>query len=434
MDPLWVATGILVATYLAIMLDRVNRAVVAVLGACLAILLGLLTQEQAIAGVDFNTLMLLAGMMLIVGITRRTGLFEYIAIWAAKRVRAHPAGVLALMALVTAVFSMLLDNVTTVLLTVPVTLAITKRLKVEPYPFLLTQVIASNTGGTATLIGDPPNIMIGSQVGLGFDQFLLHMAPAVVLVIMAQAILGHFVWARPLTATAQDRARVMAMDERKEIKDRGLLIRSLSVLAAVVAAFLSARLTGLEPGTIAMAGAAVLLMMDVWGRTPEEQTHHVHNSLSELEWVTLLFFAGLFVIVAGAEHAGLLDRLGRLLVAGTGGNLATTALTILWASAVLSAIVDNIPFVATMIPLVQGLAPDFGGEAALLPLWVALSLGACIGGNGTLIGASANITVAGIAERNGVRFSFARYTRSAVGLTILSIAICHVYIYLRYLR
>ena len=433
-DPLWVATGILVATYLAIMLDRVNRAVVAVLGACLAILLGLMTQEEAIAGVDFNTLMLLAGMMLIVGITRRTGLFEYVAIWAAKRVRAHPAGVLALMALVTAVFSMLLDNVTTVLLTVPVTLAVTKQLKVDPYPFLLTQVVASNTGGAATLIGDPPNIMIGSQVGLGFDQFLFHMAPAVVLVILAQAGIGHFVWARPLRAAAEDRARVMAMDERAEIKDPRLLVRSLVVLAGVVVAFLSARRIGLEPGTIAMTGAALLLLMECWGRTPEDQTHHVHSSLSELEWVTLLFFAGLFVIVTGAEHAGLLDRLGRWLIVATGGDLTTTVLAVLWASAVLSAIVDNIPFVATMIPLVQGLSPDFGGEAGLLPLWVALSLGACIGGNGTLIGASANITVAGIAERHGMRFSFARYTRSAVGLTILSIAICHAYIYLRYLR
>jgi len=416
------------------MLDRVNRAVVAVLGACLAIVLGLMTQEEAIAGVDFNTLMLLAGMMLIVGITRRTGLFEYVAIWAAKRVRAHPAGVLALMALVTAVFSMLLDNVTTVLLTVPVTLAVTKQLKVDPYPFLLTQVLASNTGGAATLIGDPPNIMIGSQVGLGFDQFLLHMAPAVVLVILAQAGIGHFVWASPLRAAPEDRARVMAMDERAEIKDAPLLVRSVVVLAGVVVAFLAARRIGLEPGTIAMTGAALLLLTECWGGTPEEQTHHVHSSLSELEWVTLLFFAGLFVIVTGAEHAGLLDRLGRWLIAATGGDLTTTVLAVLWASAVLSAIVDNIPFVATMIPLVQGLSPDFGGEAGLLPLWVALSLGACIGGNGTLVGASANITVAGIAERHGIKFSFARYTRSAVGLTILSIAICHAYLYLRYLR
>ncbi len=433
-DPLWIATGLLILTYVAIMTDRVNRAVIAVLGACLAILLGLLSQEQAIAGVDFNTLMLLAGMMLIVGITRRTGLFEYVAIWSAKRVRAHPGGVLALMALVTALFSMLLDNVTTVLLTVPVTLAITRELKVDPYPFLLTQVIASNTGGTATLIGDPPNIMIGSQVGLGFDQFLVHMAPAVVIIIVVQAALGHFIWARPFSATAEDRARVMAMDERAELKDIPLLVRSLGVLAAVITTFLLARRIGLEPGTIAMTGAAVLLLMDCWGRTPEEQTHHVHSSLSDLEWITLLFFAGLFVIVAAAEHAGLLERLGGWLVAATGGNLTTTALAILWASAVISAIVDNIPFVATMIPLVQGLAPEFGGEAALLPLWVALSLGACIGGNGTLVGASANITVAGIAERHGVRFTFARFTRSAAGLTILSVAICHAYIYLRYLR
>ncbi len=433
LDPLWVATAILVLSYAAIMADRINRAVVAGLGACLAIILGVLSQEQAIEGVDFNTLMLLAGMMLIVGITRRTGVFEYVAIWSAKRVRAHPAGVLALLALVTAVFSMLLDNVTTVLLIVPVTLAVTRVLKVDPYPFLVSQVMASNTGGTATLIGDPPNIMIGSQVGLGMDVFLIHMGPAVLVMMLVQAVIGHFVWARPLHASREDRAKVMAMDEKAEIKDRPLLVRSLAVLAVVILAFLFARLLALEPGTIAMAGAVVLLFLDCWGRTPEEQTHHVHSSMSELEWITLLFFAGLFVIVAGAEHAGLLSLLGERLIEATGGDFATTVLAVLWASAVLSAVVDNIPFVATMIPMLLGLAPRFGGEEAILPLWVALSLGACIGGNGTLIGASANITVAGIAERNGVKFGFMRYTRSAVALTLVSVAICHVYLVVRYL-
>jgi Na+/H+ antiporter NhaD/arsenite permease-like protein len=265
------------------------------------------------------------------------------------------------------------------------------------------------------------------------DQFLIHMAPAVVVMMVVQGAIGHFVWGRPLHAAPEDRARVMAMDERAEIKDRPLLVRSLAVIGVVVTAFLLARFIGLEPGTIAMAGAAVLLLLDCWGRTPEEQTHHVHNSMSELEWITLLFFAGLFVIVAGAEHAGLLAWLGEKLVQATGGDFATTVLAVLWGSAILSAIVDNIPFVATMIPLLMGLATSFGGEEAIFPFWVALSLGACIGGNGTLIGASANITVAGIAERNGVRFGFMRYTRSAVLLTLLSVAICHVYIVVRYL-
>jgi Na+/H+ antiporter NhaD/arsenite permease-like protein len=433
LSPLWIATAILFLCYAAIMVDRVNRAVVAVLGACLAIILGILSQEQAIQGVDFNTLMLLAGMMLMVGITRRTGVFEFVAIWSAKRVRAHPGGVLALLALVTAVFSMLLDNVTTVLLIAPVTLAVTRALKVDPFPFLFSQVVASNTGGTATLIGDPPNIMIGSQAGLGMDQFLVHMAPVVVVLMLVQSAVGHFVWGRPLHAAPEDRARVMAMDAKAEIRDRPLLRRCLIVLAGVVTAFLFARRLGLEPGTIAMTGAAMLLLLDCWGKSPEEQTHHVHSSLSELEWVTLLFFAGLFVIVAGAENAGLLALLGRKLLDATGGDFATTVLAVLWVSAFVSAFIDNIPFVATMLPLLKGMAPMFGGDASLLPLWVALSLGACIGGNGTLIGASANITVAGIAERNGVRFSFMRYTRSAAGLTLLSVAICHIYIVVRYL-
>jgi len=430
---LWIATAILLLTYVAIMMDRINRAIVAVMGACLVIVLGLLTQDGAIEGVDFNTLMLLAGMMLIVGITRRTGVFEFVAIWSAKRVKARPAGVLALLALVTAVFSMFLDNVTTVLLIAPVTLAVTRVLKVDPYPFLLTQIIASNTGGTATLIGDPPNIMIGSQVGLQMNWFLFHVTPVILVIIAAQAMIGHLVWARSLHAAPLDRARVMAMDERDELQDKPLLARSLAVLACVVLAFLFANRLGLEPGTIALTGAATLLLLDCWGRSTEEQTHHVHSSLSELEWVTLLFFAGLFVIVAGAKEAGLLSRLGNGLMEVTGGDFRATVLAVLWASAFLSALVDNIPFVATMIPLLQGLAPRFGGDEALLPLWVALSLGACIGGNGTLIGASANITVAGIAERNGVKFSFLRYTRSAAGLTLVSIAICHVYLVLRYL-
>jgi Na+/H+ antiporter NhaD/arsenite permease-like protein len=275
--------------------------------------------------------------------------------------------------------------------------------------------------------------MIGSQVGLGMGQFLIHMAPAVLIVMAAQAAIGHFVWARPFRARAEDRAKVMAMDERAEIRDRPLLARSMMILGGVILGFLFAHDLGLEPGTIALTGASVLLLMDCWGRSPQEQAHHVHNSLSELEWITLLFFAGLFVIVAGAEEAGLLSRLGEGLIDLTGGDFRTTVLAVLWASALLSALVDNIPFVATMIPLLQGLAPLFGGAEALLPLWVALSLGACIGGNGTLVGASANITVAGIAERNGVKFGFGRYTRSAAGLTVVSIAVCHLYLVIRYL-
>ena len=434
LDPLWVSTVLLVLAYVTIMTDRLNRAVVALLGAGLMIVTGILSQDEAIRGVDFNTIGLLAGMMLIVGITRRSGVFEYVAIWSAKVVKANPAGVLALLSIVTAVFSAFLDNVTTVLLIVPVTFAICRELKVPPYPFLFNQIIASNIGGTATLIGDPPNIIIGSAANLAFDQFVVHLAPVIVVVLAVQVLITHLVWGRKLHAAPEDRARVMAMDERAAITDWKLLKQALAVLAAVIVAFVVARFIGLLPATIAMFGAAVLLLLDSHGRTSEEQTHHVHGRLSELEWITLFFFIGLFILVAGVERAGLLDILARKLVAATGGEMTTMAFTVLWASAILSAIIDNIPFVATMIPVIKDMAPVFGGAEHLMPLWWALALGACLGGNGSLIGASANLIVAGTAERQGVPFKFRTFTMTAFPLMLISVAISHVYLWLRYLR
>ena len=434
LDPLWVSTVLLVLAYVTIMTDRLNRAVVALLGAGLMIVTGILSQDEAIRGVDFNTIGLLAGMMLIVGITRRSGVFEYVAIWSAKAVKANPAGVLALLSIVTAVFSAFLDNVTTVLLIVPVTFAICRELKVPPYPFLFNQIIASNIGGTATLIGDPPNIIIGSAANLAFDQFVVHLAPVIVVVLAVQVLITHLIWGRKLHAAPEDRARVMAMDERAAITDWKLLKQALAVLAAVIVAFVVARFIGLLPATIAMFGAAVLLLLDSHGRTSEEQTHHVHGRLSELEWITLFFFIGLFILVAGVERAGLLDILARKLVAATGGEMTTMAFTVLWASAILSAIIDNIPFVATMIPVIKDMAPVFGGAEHLMPLWWALALGACLGGNGSLIGASANLIVAGTAERQGVPFKFRTFTMTAFPLMLISVAISHVYLWLRYLR
>jgi Na+/H+ antiporter NhaD/arsenite permease-like protein len=434
LDPLWVSTILLVAAYLVIMSDRVNRAVVALLGAGLMIVTGVLSQDEAIRGVDFNTIGLLAGMMLLVGITRRSGVFEYLAIWSAKRVKASPAGVLALLSIVTAVVSAFLDNVTTVLLIVPVTFAICRELKVPVYPYLFNQIIASNIGGTATLIGDPPNIIIGSAANLAFDQFAVHLTPVILVVLAVQVLITHLIWGRKLHAAPEDRARVMAMDERAAITDWKLLKQSMTVLGIVVVTFVVARFIGLMPATIAMFGAAILLLLDTHGRTSEEQTHHVHGRLSELEWITLFFFVGLFILVTGVERAGLLAILARKLVAVTGGDMTTTAIAILWASAILSAFIDNIPFVATMIPVIKGMAPTFGGAEQLLPLWWALSLGACLGGNGTLIGASANLTVAGIAERRGVPFKFKTYTKTAFPLMLISVAISHVYLWLRYLR
>jgi Na+/H+ antiporter NhaD/arsenite permease-like protein len=433
MNAMLVAVGVLVATYAGVMSEKLNRSIVALLGALLMIFLGILTQEQAINGIDFNTIGLLVGMMIIVSITRKCGVFEYLAVWSAKLVKASPAGILAMLAAVTAFLSAALDNVTTVLLIVPVTLVITERLKVNPYPFLFSQIIASNIGGTATLIGDPPNILIGTQVGLSFNEFVVNLTPVILIVLVVHVISIHLIWGRGMKAAPEAMAKVMAFDEKEAITDHRLLKQSLGVLTLIIGAFVSSRFIGLEVGAIGMGGATVLMLLDNFGKSAEHQTQNVTKVFGEVEWITIFFFLGLFMVIAGVEHTGVLRLLADKLVEVTGGDLEVTGLGIMWASAVLSAIVDNIPFVATMIPMIKAMAPTFGGPEGLMPLWWALSLGACLGGNGTLIGASANLTVAGIAERNGIPFRFLTYTRFAFPLVVIHVAICHVYLLWRYI-
>ena len=432
LDPLWVSTILLVLIYGVIVTEKINRAIVALVGAGVMVLVGVMDQEEALEGVDWNTIGLLAGMMILVSISRRSGIFQYLAIWSAQTARARPAGILMLLQVTTAVLSALLDNVTTVLLIVPVTLAITKELKVPPYPFLFAEIFASNIGGTATLIGDPPNILIGSLVGLDFNAFVYHLTPVVIVVLLVQTAMIHAVWGRQLRSDADARARVMEMIPREAIMDRLLLKQSLAVFSVVVIAFVLARPLGLEPATIAMSGAAVLMLLDNWAHHNEKATANIHQTFGDVEWIVIFFFIGLFIIVHGVEVGGLLNLLGDQLVAATGGDLALTGYAILWASAILSSIVDNIPFVATMIPLIKSVAPAYGGPDAILPLWWCLSLGACLGGNGTLIGASANLTVAGYAERNGVPFSFLTYSLYAFPMMLVSIAIAHLYVWWRY--
>ncbi len=432
LDAMWVSTCILAITYAVIMSEKVNRAIVALVGAGVMILVGVLNQEQAIKGIDWNTIGLLTGMMILVSISRRSGMFQYLAVWSAQAAKAHPAGILLLLQVTTAVLSALLDNVTTVLLIVPVTLAICKTLEVPAYPYLFAEIFASNIGGTATLIGDPPNILIGSQVGLTFNQFVYHLAPIVVVIMAVQVVMIHVLWGKYLKATPESEARVMAMDANETIQDWLLLKQSLAVLTLVMIAFVFARQLHLEPATIAMFGAAVLMLLDNWAHHSEKAAHNVHSTFGDVEWITIFFFIGLFVVVHGVEAGGLLHLLADMLVQATGGNMAHAGYAILWASAVLSAIVDNIPFVATMIPLIKSMAPAYGGPDNILPLWWCLSLGACLGGNGTLIGASANLTVAGIGERNGVPFKFITYSLYAFPMMLISIAIAHVYVWWRY--
>jgi Na+/H+ antiporter NhaD/arsenite permease-like protein len=432
LDPMWVSTCILAITYAVIMSEKINRAIIALVGAGAMIIIGVLDQEEAIRGIDFNTIGLLTGMMILVSISRRSGMFQYLAVWSAKMAKAHPAGILLLLQITTAVLSAFLDNVTTVLLIVPVTLAVCKTLEVPAYPYLFAEIFASNIGGTATLIGDPPNILIGSQVGLSFNDFVYHLTPIIAVIMIVQAIMIHLLWGKDLKASPEAEARVMAMKPAESIEDWRLLKQSLAVLTLVMIGFVLARPLHLEPATIAVFGAAVLMLLDNWAHHSEKAAHNVHATFGDVEWITIFFFIGLFVVVHGVEVGGLLTLLASKLVAATGGNMAHAGYAILWASAVLSAIVDNIPFVATMIPLIKNMAPAYGGAEHIQPLWWCLSLGACLGGNGTLIGASANLTVAGIGERNGVPFKFVTYTLYAFPMMLVSVGISHLYVWWRY--
>jgi Na+/H+ antiporter NhaD/arsenite permease-like protein len=428
-----IAVPIMVATYILVIVDRVDRSVLALLGGGAMILAGVLNQDQAIAGIDFNTIGLLTGMMVLVAISRRSGVFEYLAVWAAQAVRASPMGLLASLAVVTAVLSALLDNVTTVLLIAPVTISITRRLGVAPFPFLLAEVLASNFGGTATLIGDPPNILIGSAAGLTFNDFVVHLLPVVVVVMVVQVAVMHLVWGRGMASSAVARAEIMSLRPAASITDVRLLRHSGAVGALVLLGFTTARMTGLEPGSVALIGAAALMLLENLAHPREAQFEHISATYGEVDWITIFFFVGLFIVVKGVEVTGALGWLAHEVTSATQGNLMLTVFAVLWVSAIASAIIDNIPFVAAMIPVIHAMAPQFGGEHAILPLWLALSLGACFGGNGTLIGASANLTVAGIAQREGIGFGFGAFTRRALPLTVVSVVIAQAYLWLRYL-
>lgn len=433
MDPIWVAATLFILTYAVIITERVNRAIVALFGAGLMIITGVIEQHESLTGEDFNTLGLLTGMMVIVAITKRSGVFQYAAIWSAKKVGAKPWRILLMFSILTAIFSALLDNVTTVLLIAPITLLITSELDVNPYPFLFTVIFSSNIGGTATLIGDPPNIMIGSAVHLSFNDFLINLAPIVPSIMLLTLIIIFLVWGRQMKANGEARKRVMDFNERNAITDVRLLKQSLFVLGLVLLGFVSAHPLRLEPATIALFGAAMLLLLDNFGKKAESQSEAVHHSFADVEWITIFFFIGLFIIVHGVEKVGLLEMLANAITELTRGDMTLTAMMILWVSAVFSAIVDNIPFVATMIPIIKSMAPTMGGSEALMPLWWSLALGACLGGNGSLIGASANLIVAGYAERDGHPIHFVRFMLLAFPLMLLSIMIASLYLYLRYL-
>ncbi|PLX39091.1 MAG: hypothetical protein C0606_00665 [Hyphomicrobiales bacterium] len=432
-DPLWIATGILVAVYALLISEKVNRAILAMLGAALMVLFGIINQQQAVAGIDANTLALLIGMMVIVGITSRCGLFQYVAIKAAKSVKARPTGILIMLTLITAVFSAFLDNVTTVLLIAPITLLITEALETRVYPFFIAEILASNIGGTATLIGDPPNIIIGSAAGLSFNQFLFNLGPIAAICLAVVIVIIYLLSRKELSTIPQSASdRIMKFRENEAITDTPLMIKSLSVLALVLLGFTLGHGYGIQPGTSALAGAALLMLLAFGHHRGDKQGDCVRRILAEVEWVTIFFFGGLFILVAGVEHVGLLEFFAAKILELTDGDLMATSFLIFWASGILSAILDNIPFVATMIPLIESTAGTFGGPDAIEPLWWSLALGACLGGNGTLLGASANLTVAAFAEKAKQPIHFMDFVRVAFPIMLLTLAISNLYLWLRY--
>lgn len=431
-NPQIVATVILLVSYVILFTEKLNRAVVALLGASVMIFAGILTQKTAIEGIDFNTISLLIGMMVIVNITEKSGLFQFVAIWGAKKVKAHPLGIMVVLTFVTAVFSAFLDNVTTVLLIVPVTFQITRKLEINPFPYLILEIFASNIGGTATLIGDPPNILIGSALKLSFVDFAYSLTPAVIIVLLV--LIGTFVliWHKSLITTERNRVAVLNINEKDSITNPRLLVKSLIVLLMVIIGFIAAEHIGIANGVIALFGAALLLGLYTAGNNNHERDENTENMLSLVDWTTIFFFCGLFVIVHGLEVTGVLQILGQWFIELTEGSIKKSVFLILGSSAVLSSAIDNIPFVATMIPMLKTMEPAMGGREAMMPVWWALSLGACFGGNGTLIGASANVIVAGLAQREGHPLSFLRFLIWSIPVMLFSVFIAGIYLYIRY--
>ncbi|MFE9097076.1 SLC13 family permease [Streptomyces sp. NPDC007264] len=422
----WAAIVVFAGAYALIISEKIHRVAVALGGAGLMLAIGATDDVSAFysadSGIDWNVIFLLMGMMVIVGVLKRTGVFEYLAIWAAKRARGRPFRVMAMLVVITALASALLDNVTTVLLVAPVTLLVCERLALPAAPFLIAEVMASNIGGTATLVGDPPNIIIASRAGLAFNDFLVHLAPLAVVLVAVLLLLCRVMFRRSFVYDEDRAAEIMALEEREAISDPKLLVQGLVVLAAVVAGFVLHPVLHYEPSIVALLGAGLLVAVSA------VETQDV---LAEVEWPTLAFFAGLFVMIGGLIDTGVVSEISRHLADAIGGNELGGSLTLLGGSAVLSGIVDNIPYVATMAPITSDLVRDMGGAGDHV-MWWALTLGADLGGNATAIGASANVVVLGIAERNRQPISFWQFTKYGLVVTAATVAVSLVYVWLRH--
>ncbi len=431
-NPAFLASSIVLICYVVLFSEKINRAVTTMIAASVMILSGIVTQSEAISAIDFNTISLLIGMMIIVSITERSGLFQFVAMWSAQRVKANPVGILIMLSFVTAVFSAFLDNVTTVLLIVPVTLQITSKLEITPYPFLLLEIFAANIGGTATLIGDPPNILIGSALELSFTDFLFALSPVVLISLVILTMVFALIWKKVLITNDRNRVAIMSVNVKEHITDLKLLKQSLFVLFGVMGGFITAEQTHIENGVIALAGAAALLLIWTLDKKQALRDEKTEETFNLVDWTTIFFFMGLFMVVSGLEKTGILEKLGHQFVQLTQGSIQKSAFMMLGVSAVVSSAIDNIPFVATMIPILKSMEGSLGTREAMMPVWWALSLGACFGGNGTLIGASANVIVAGMAARSGRPIRFLAFLWWSVPVTILSVLIGAVFLYFKF--
>ena len=442
MTSMTLALVIFGVAYLAIVSERIHKTIVSIFGAALMIGLGVVTQEEAFYshefGVDYNVIFLLISMMVIINITRTTGLFEVLAIWAAKRAKAQPFRMIVLLSVITAILSAMLDNVTTVLLMAPVTLEITRRLDLNPIPFLIAEALASNIGGTATLVGDPPNIMIASKANLSYLSFLVTLAPVVLVIMVVYLAVLWLAFGRTMRVDRRLQETVMRLNERDAVQDRRMLVQCLWLLGLTTLGFCFHGLLHLEPATVSLLGASCFML--IGHARSQTQGKGELDYLTDVEWKTIFFFIGLFILVGGLVKVGAVRVLAEQLVHVTQGNVAGTTFTVLWGASILSAVLDNIPFVAAMNPLIVDLArslhPEVSDYAALVhqsdiyPLWWALALGACLGGNGTMIGATANVVIVDIARRAGYVITFWRFMAFGLPVMIGSIAISTAYLWL----
>ena len=440
-----IALAIFAVSYVLIITERIHKTIVALGGAMLMIVSGVVTQDEAFYshefGVDYNVVFLLIGMMVIVNIVRDTGLFEVLAIWSAQRAGAHPFHLLSLLALVTAVLSAMLDNVTTVLLMAPVTLSIAKRLRLDPVPFLIVEAIASNIGGTATLVGDPPNIMIASKAELGYLQFLIVLGPVVLGILAVFLVCLRLFYGGGMQVAPHLKEALLGLDPRDAVQDPLLLRRCVWLLGVVNLAFGLHGVLHLEPATIALVGASAFMLI---GRANSKHDGDELSYLADVEWKTIFFFIGLFILVGALVKVGMIGMLAAQLLSFTQGHPAASVFSILWGSAFLSAVIDNIPYVAAMNPLVVDLARSLHPEITdyttlvhqpdILPLWWSLALGACLGGNGTLIGASANVVIADLARKAGYPISYRQFFIVGFPVMVGSLLLSTLYVWLLFLR